>query len=77
MMKPDILSMTQDELAEFVISLGEAKFRAAQLYSWMQKGAAFDEMTNLSKSFRKKLAENSEYRLPSVERNLNQNLTKR
>lgn len=56
MEKPDILSMNPAELEELVISLGEKKFRAAQLWSWMQKGASLDEMTNLPKSFREKLA---------------------
>jgi len=67
-MKVDILSMNQDELAEFITSIGEPKFRSAQLYGWMQKGATLDEMTNLPKTFREKLAENAEYRLPVIER---------
>lgn len=68
MEKPDILSMNPAELEELVISLGEKKFRAAQLWSWMQKGASLDEMTNLPKSFREKLASQTEYRLPAIER---------
>lgn len=67
MAKPDILSMTPAELEEFVLSLGEKKFRAAQLWSWMQKGAAFDEMTNLPKAFRERIADEAEYRLPAIE----------
>lgn len=68
MEKPDILSMNPAELEELVISLGEKKFRAAQLWSWMQKGASLDEMTNLPKVFREKLASQTEYRLPAIER---------
>lgn len=64
----DILSMNPAELEEFVLSLDEKKFRAAQLWSWMQKGATFDEMTNLPKAFREKLAQVAEYRLPVIER---------
>lgn len=73
-MKPDILSMTKDELADFVLSIGEAKFRAAQLYSWMMKGASLDEMTNLPKSLRDKLAAEAEYPLPVIERRLESKL---
>ncbi len=65
--KPDIMSMTQDELKEFVVSMGEKPFRAGQLFTWMSKGCTFDEMTNLPKSFREKLAENADYRLPKIE----------
>lgn len=68
--KPDIMSMTAEELEEFVVSIGEKKFRAAQLFSWMAKGTPIDEMTNLSKSFRDKLKEEADYRLPKIERKL-------
>ena len=54
---PDILSMTRDELRDYIVSLGEARYRADQLYSWMMRGAGFDEMTNLPKAFRALVAE--------------------
>lgn len=46
------------ELQDFVESLGERKFRAAQIFSWMYaKGAqSFDEMTDISREFRTVLA---------------------
>lgn len=49
----DLKSLDKDELTEYVISLGEKKFRAGQLYDWIHKKLAkdFSEMTNLSKSF--------------------------
>lgn len=58
--KQDIKSMTYQELEEFVTQLGEKPFRAKQLYQWMHQHLAvsFEEMTNLSKTFRKKLEEN-------------------
>jgi len=42
------------ELQEYVESLGEKRYRAAQLFSWMySKGAqSFDEMSDISKEFR-------------------------
>ena len=50
--------MTLEELTAEVIAAGEKAFRAKQLYQWMHEklAADFDEMTNLPKSFREKLA---------------------
>ena len=65
--KADILSMTPEELSEFVVGLGEKSFRAKQLFSWMHKGAQIEEMSNLPAAFRAKLAESADYRLPRIE----------
>lgn len=65
--RPDIMSMMPEELAEFVRSIGEKPYRAEQLFTWMSKGVEIDEMTNLPKSFRDKLKECAEYRLPKIE----------
>lgn len=51
----DIKSMTLTELEDFTVSLGEPKYRAKQLMSWLMKGADYDQMTNLPKSFKEKL----------------------
>ena len=58
MEKKDLKSMTLEELTAEVTAAGEKAFRAKQLYQWMHEklAADFDEMTNLSKSFREKLA---------------------
>ena len=55
---PDIKSMPLPELTEAVVSLGEPKFRAKQLYEWMHKKMAgsYDEMTNIPKSLKEKLS---------------------
>ena len=47
----DIKSMNMDELTEFIISLGEKKFRAKQIYEWIhvKHVDSFDEMTNIQK----------------------------
>ena len=44
-------------------SIGEKKFRAAQLYSWMHEKLAcsYDEMTNISDKLKKVLKENTLY----------------
>ena len=57
--KTDIKSMNLSELTEYIQSLGEKSFRAKQIYQWMhiKHVDSFDEMTNLSQSFREKLKE--------------------
>ncbi len=65
--RPDIMSMSKEELAEFVESCGEPAFRSKQLFKWMHAAATLDEMTNLPKKFREKIAETADYRLPRIE----------
>ena len=49
--------MLPEELEAFLLSLGEPKFRAKQIFTWLTKGArSFDEMSNLPKALREKLA---------------------
>lgn len=56
----DIKSMTPDELSEFVQSIGEPQYRAAQVFKWLHGGVRdFDEMTNISIKTRSKLREHS------------------
>ena len=53
--------MTLAELRGEFAELGEPAFRAGQVYSWMHRGArSFEEMTNLSKALRLRLAERYE-----------------
>ncbi len=68
--RPNLLSMTPAELTERLCSLGEPAYRARQLYGWMHKGAAWEEMTNLPAALRQRLAETAEYRIPHVEQKL-------
>ncbi len=62
--KKDICSYTYSELQEEIKSLGEKSFRAGQIYEWLHVKLAedFDEMTNLSKDFRKRLKQEYEIR---------------
>ena len=56
----DIKSLEYSALESFVTEeLGEKKFRTGQIFSWLheKKARSFDEMTNLSKELREKLAE--------------------
>lgn len=65
-MRADILGMTKSELREFAVSIGENAFRGEQLYGWMMKGATVDGMKNLPTSFKEKLKDVADYRLPCV-----------
>lgn len=50
--------MYLSELSQLLCSMGEPKFRASQLFKWLQSGInSFDEMTNIPKSTREKLEE--------------------
>ena len=56
-MMRDIKSMDLEELTQALSALGEPKFRAGQVFTWLHRGArSFEEMTNLSKQLRARLA---------------------
>lgn len=52
-----LLSMSLEELTAWLKERGYPAFRGRQLYEWLQRGASFNEMTNLPKDFRARLAE--------------------
>ena len=63
--------MTLAELTQELLDLGEAKFRAKQVYTWMHRGArSFDEMSNLSKDLRARLSERYALYAPTAVRRL-------
>ena len=54
--KLDIRSMSLDALGELLSDLGQPKFRALQIFKWLQSGVeSFDEMTNIPLNLRQKL----------------------
>ena len=55
-----LLGQTTEELKGILASLGQPKFRAAQVYDWLNKGVAIDNMANIPKTLREKLKENFE-----------------
>ena len=63
----DLKSLNLEQLTEELLSIGEKKFRAKQVYSWIHEKLvdSFDEMTNLSKDLREKLK--SSYTLNSLD----------
>lgn len=53
----NIRNLSQDELKEHIVALGEPSFRAKQVYEWIWKKQAlsFTEMNNIGKSLQEKL----------------------
>lgn len=60
--KKDIMSMKYYEFENEILAMGEKKFRASQIYSWIHEKYPenFDEITVLSKDLREKLNEKYE-----------------
>ena len=58
--KINLKDLTLEELQDYIINLGEPKFRALQIYKWIYSGVRnFEEMTNISKTLRDKLKSNT------------------
>ena len=65
----DLKSMTIPEIEDYLAQIGEPKFRAKQIFVWLNKGVtSFSEMTNLSKSLRKTLQQQCTLTALRVER---------
>lgn len=65
----DLKSQTPEELTQTLKELGEPAFRGKQVFSWLHKGVtSFDEMTNLSKTLREKLAASCFITAPKIAR---------
>ncbi|QEP42126.1 23S rRNA (adenine(2503)-C(2))-methyltransferase RlmN [Ectothiorhodospiraceae bacterium BW-2] len=64
----NLLTLPRNELADFFVAMGEKPFRATQVMKWIyQLGVSdFNEMTNLSKGLRQRLAEVANLTLPKV-----------
>lgn len=57
-MNKSMLDMSIEEINKVMTEHNMPKFRGKQIYSWLMKGADFDEMNNLPKDLRSKLSEN-------------------
>ncbi|WP_280563899.1 23S rRNA (adenine(2503)-C(2))-methyltransferase RlmN [Chromohalobacter sp. 48-RD10] len=66
--RTNLLGLTREEMENFFVSLGEKKFRAAQVMKWIHHEGCddFESMTNLSKALRTRLEEVAEVRGPRV-----------
>lgn len=68
--KIDLLSLLPEELEALLLSVGEPKYRARQLFPQMHRGLSPEEMTNIGKATREKLAARAFFFLPTVRRKL-------
>ena len=59
-MKKILQDLSYAELESLVLSLGEKKFRAKQLYEGLMQGKTIDGITSLSKPFKARLCEEYE-----------------
>ena len=66
--KVNLLGMTRPALEAFFLGLGEKKFRAQQVLKWIHHHQAddFEQMTDVGKALRAKLAQVAEIRGPKV-----------
>lgn len=65
MTKGLLTDLSFEELENTIVNLGEQKFRAKQLWSWLVKGSDYAQMSNLPKGFLDKLSQ--EYYAQGVE----------
>ena len=65
--KPELLSLMPDELAALMEEMGEARYRAKQLFAGMHRGLSPDEMTNIGKPLREKLRAGTRWTMPQVD----------
>lgn len=68
--KTDLLSLSPAELEALMLSIGEPKYRASQLFTQLHRGLAPSEMTNVGKATREKLDAVSYCHFPTVRRKL-------
>lgn len=66
--KINLMDLSPEEMKEFFVSIGEKPFRAQQLLRWIyQFGVSdFEQMTNIKKDLRQKLAQLCEIRAPEI-----------
>src|SRR5690606_15197264 len=66
--KVNLLGFSYAEMEAFCLEIGEKKFRAQQLLKWIHHHQVddFEQMTDLGKAFRARLAEVAEIRAPIV-----------
>ena len=65
----DIKSLTMEEITALLREMGEPSFRGKQVFTWLHKGVkSFDEMSNLAKPLRQKLAQHCCITAPEVAR---------
>lgn len=68
MNKQSFFGLTLEDLKSFLKGLGKEQYRAQQLFKWVYERRVFDfnDMTNLSKSFREELPDTLDLQLPRI-----------
>lgn len=66
--KPHFLSMSKEQWKELIASWKEPKFRSGQIVDWIyqKKRTHPDQMSNLSKTLRQRLADDINWELPEI-----------
>lgn len=57
--KIELKNLTEEELKNFMVDIGEKKFRGTQIFSWINKGVDLEDMGNIPKSLKEILREKS------------------
>ena len=65
--KREILSLLPEELEAWMLEVGEAKYRAKQIFPQLHRGLAPQEMSNIGKKLCQKLEESFLWHLPEIE----------
>ena len=67
-----LIGLTQQEISDELQKLGVEKYRAKQIWTWIYFHGVknFDDMNNISKDLRKKLAENFSIARPKIDTHL-------
>lgn len=66
---PDLKSMIPEELTAWCKAEGMPAFRGKQIFQWFSRGiSSVEEMTNLPKALREKIAQEGQFSAPIVER---------
>ena len=68
--KIDLLSLLPHELEAFMLSIGEPKYRASQMFPQLHRGLLPTQMSNIGKALREKLEAVSYCHFPTVRRKL-------
>ncbi len=68
--RPELLSMSFEELSELLTAYGEPAYRASQIFPQLHRGISPEKMTNISAATKRLLAEKTEYFLPAAAKRL-------
>lgn len=64
-----IYSYSLEELTKIMLAMGQSAYRGKQIFSWLYKKRvkSFDEMNDISLSFREELKKNFDFFLPAID----------